>query len=58
MGWLFSIVLFIFACVHSNDVFMITSGLFAIAGAIGFLSNDIGNTIRSIFKVDSDSKGE
>ena len=35
MGWLFSIVLFVYACINGNEAFLITSGLFAIAGAIG-----------------------
>lgn len=41
MGWLFSIALFVLACVHGNDIFLITSGLFAIAGAIGSVATMI-----------------
>lgn len=48
MGWLFSIVLFVYACINGNEAFLITSGLFAIAGAIGFFSDNISKAIKSV----------
>lgn len=44
MGWLISIVMLIMASRHGNDILMITSGLFAIAGAIA----EVGAAVKKI----------
>lgn len=36
MGWLFSIICFIAFCTTGREIFLIVSGIYAIAGAIGF----------------------
>lgn len=36
MGWLFAVVMLYFGCRTGNDIFIIASGLYAIAGAIGY----------------------
>lgn len=41
MGWLISIILFITALINGNSELIIASGLFAIAGAIGFKEFEI-----------------
>lgn len=43
MGWLFCIPMFIGGAITGNDTLMITSGLFAIAGAIAVGSHTIKN---------------
>lgn len=37
MGWIFAIVLFIMGCRNGEETMLLTSGLYAIAGAIAFL---------------------
>lgn len=37
MGWLFAVVLFVLACQNGDEGMLLASGLYAIAGAIGYL---------------------
>ena len=36
MGWLFAIVMFVLGCFNADQTMIMTSGLYAIAGAIAF----------------------
>lgn len=36
MGWIFAIIMFVMGCKSQDAAMLITSGLFAIAGAIAF----------------------
>ena len=38
MGWIFSIALFVAWCITGNDIALIASGVFAIAGEIGIVA--------------------
>jgi hypothetical protein len=49
MGWLISIVMLFIASIHGNDTLMVTSGLFAIAGAIAELSGAV-KSIKSLIE--------
>lgn len=39
MGWLISLIMLVAGCFKGNDILVVTSGLFAIAGSVEFLSN-------------------
>ena len=35
MGWLIGIIMLVIGCFEGNDILVLTSGLYAIAGAVG-----------------------
>lgn len=47
IGWLISIVMLFTGCVHGNNVLVIASGLFAIAGSIGYGLANLGLNIKA-----------
>lgn len=47
LGWLISIAMLFSGCAHGNNVLVIASGLFAIAGSIGYGSNYIAEKMNS-----------
>lgn len=48
MGWLFSIILFIFGCIKGVESMLIASGLFAIAGSIGTGASALIGAMKNI----------
>ncbi len=55
MGWLTSIVMLFVAAITGNEVLMITSGLFAIAGSIGGGADIIKKAIEKSEKKPSEN---
>lgn len=47
IGWIVSIVMLFSGCIHGNNVLVIASGLFAIAGSIGFGLNLVSEAIKA-----------
>ena len=47
MGWLISIAMLIVGLIYENDVMLIASGLFGIAGAIAFASVTLKNNKKT-----------
>lgn len=47
IGWLISIVMLFTGCTHGNNVLVIASGLFAIAGSIGYGLANLGLNIKT-----------
>jgi hypothetical protein len=55
MGWLFSICMLLIGCFSGNNILVVTSGLFAIAGAIGVAGSNISEAIKKINKRDTNN---
>ena len=53
MGWMISIVMLMIGCKYNNNVLIIASGLFAIAGSIGYGLNYVGGIMNKPKKEDT-----
>ena len=47
MGWLFSVALLTVGLIYKNDVLVVTSGLFTIAGSIGAAAVTLKNNNKN-----------
>ena len=55
MGWLYCIAMLLIGCFNDNNILVITSGLFAIAGAIAFAGSNISEAIKKNNKRETDN---
>lgn len=55
MGWLFSICMLLIGCFGHNNILVITSGLYAIAGAVGVAGANISEAIKKSNKRETDN---
>ena len=53
MAWIISIMMLVYGCIKGNDILVITSGLYAIAGCIGGAASILKNTLRECFNYSS-----
>lgn len=44
MGWIVCIAMLLIGCFNANDILVVTSGLFAISGAISEVASSIKDT--------------
>lgn len=54
MGWLISIIMLIAGCYSGNEILVITSGLYAIAGTIGGATDNLIKSITIVKSVNED----
>lgn len=48
MGWLISIIMLLFGCWNDNEILVVTSGLYAIAGSIGGAMENLLQSIKVV----------
>ena len=48
MAWIISLLMLVFGCINKNYIFIVTSGLYAIAGCIGGAANILKGVLVKI----------